>query len=66
MEGLLPDAAARKYGDLRKYGFLLVIVLIVVLPQVISGFDPVGFLIGKPVNWVTEHYLQLAGAIAKS
>ena len=66
MEGLLPDAAARKYGDLRKYGFLLVIVLIVVLPQVISGFDPVGFLIGKPVDWVTGQYLQLAGAISKS
>ena len=66
MEGLLPDAAARKYGELRKVGFLLVIVLIVVLPQVIPSFDPVGFLIGRPVSWVTGQYLQLVGAISQS
>lgn len=66
MEGLLPDAAARTYGQLRKLGFVLVIVLIVVLPQAISGFDPVGFLIGKPVDWATGQYLHVAEAIARS
>ncbi|MFC0588309.1 site-2 protease family protein [Novosphingobium aquiterrae] len=64
MEGLLPERAAAAYGQLRKVGFLLVIVLIVVLPQVIPGFNPVGQLIGAPVNWLTQRYLDIAGAIA--
>ncbi|MEQ1499634.1 MAG: site-2 protease family protein [Novosphingobium sp.] len=64
MEGLLPESAAQAYGNLRKYGFLLVIVLIVVLPQLIPSFDPVGYLIGAPVNWLTGQYLGLVGAIA--
>ena len=64
LEGLLPDQAARRYAALRKYGFVLVIVLIVVLPQLISGFDPVGFLIGRPFNWLTGQYLALAASVA--
>ncbi len=66
MEGLLPDNAARKYGELRKYGFLLVIILIVVVPKLIPSFDPVGLLIGKPVSWLTAHYISLVAAIAGS
>lgn len=65
LEGLLPDSAARAYGSLRKYGFLLVIGLIVVLPQLIPGFNPVGRLIGAPVMWMTDRYLDLAGMIAR-
>ena len=64
LEGLLPDDAARAYGSLRKYGFLLVIGLIVVLPQLIPGFNPIGNLIGAPVRWMTERYLDIAGLIA--
>ena len=64
VEGMLPPAAARRYGALRKYGFMLVIVLIVVLPQLISGFDPVGFLIGRPVTWLFQQYLALAAGVA--
>lgn len=64
MEGLLPERAAAAYGSLRKYGFLLVIGLIVVLPQLIPGFNPVGELIGVPVDWMSQRYLDLAQAIA--
>lgn len=64
MEGLLPQQAARLYGSLRKVGFLLVIGLIVVLPQLIPGFNPVGALIGAPVRWLLERYMELAGLIA--
>ena len=64
MEGLLPPSAAQSYGSLRKYGFLLVILLIVVLPQLIPGFDPVGYLIGRPVDWLTGEYLSLAKQVA--
>jgi Zn-dependent protease len=64
LEGMLPDGAARTYASLRKYGFLLVFGLIVILPQLVPGFDPVGALIGKPVNWLTGQYLDLARAIS--
>ena len=64
LEGMLPEGAARQYSALRKYGFLMVILLIVVLPQLISGFDPIGFLIGRPVNWLIEQYLSLAASVA--
>ncbi|MBS0480752.1 MAG: site-2 protease family protein [Proteobacteria bacterium] len=64
VEGLLPDGAARIYGSLRAYGFLLVILLIVVLPHFIPGFDPVGKLIGAPVNWMIDKYLALASMVA--
>ncbi len=57
LEGLLPDGAARAYASLRQYGFLLVIGLIVVLPSLIPGFDPVGAIIDKPFAWVMDQYL---------
>ncbi len=64
LEGLLPDSMARTYGSLRKYGMLLVILLIVVLPYLIPGFNPVGMLIGQPVSWLTGQYLDLAQAVS--
>ncbi len=59
LEGLLPDGAARAYASLRQYGFLLVIGLIVVLPSLVPGFDPVGAIIDKPFAWVMEQYLAV-------
>jgi len=64
LEGLLPDNLARSYGSLRKYGFLMVILLIVVLPQLIPSFDPVGMLIGRPVDWLTGQYIELARTVS--
>jgi len=64
LEGLLPDSAARSYANLRKYGFLLVLVLIVVLPQLVPGFDPIGILIGHPVDWAIGQYYHLALTVA--
>lgn len=64
LEGLLPERAAAAYGSFRKYGFLLVIGLIVVLPQLIPGFNPVGDLIGAPVDWLSQRYLDIAAGIS--
>ena len=64
VEGLLPDSAARAYAGMRRFGFLLVIVLIVVLPQLIPGFDPVGALIGGPFEWTIGHYESLVSLAA--
>ncbi|MCZ8019901.1 site-2 protease family protein [Novosphingobium sp.] len=60
VEGLLPERAAREYERLRPLGFPLVLLLIVVLPWAIEGFDPVGELVVPPVRWLTGQYLQLA------
>ncbi len=64
VEGLLPRSLVPAFNGLRRYGFFLVLALIVVLPQLIPGFDPVGKLVLPPVLWVTEHYLVLAKAVA--
>ena len=64
VEGLLPERAARQYERLRPLGFPLVLLLIVVLPWAIEGFDPVGELVVPPVRWLTGQYLGLASWFA--
>ncbi len=64
VEGLLPRSLAARFVQLHRLGFLLVLVLIVVLPSLIPGFDPVGRYVLPPVEWLIGHYLALAGAVA--
>lgn len=64
VEGLLPRPLVPAFNGLRRYGFFLVLALIVVLPQLIPGFDPVGKYLLPPVQWMIEHYLVLAQAVA--
>ncbi|MBC2652305.1 site-2 protease family protein [Novosphingobium flavum] len=66
VEGLLPRRLAAAYAGIRRTGFMLVLLLLVVLPQVIPGFDPVGRLVGPPVDWVLGHYLRLADLVANA
>ncbi len=60
VEGLLPRSLVPAFDSLRRYGFFLVLALIVVLPQLIPGFDPVGKIVVPPVQWMTEQYLNFA------
>ncbi|MEO5586135.1 MAG: site-2 protease family protein [Novosphingobium sp.] len=64
VEGLLPRSWVPAYEKLRPLGFPLVLILIVVLPRLIPGFDPVGNLVLPPVQWLTDHYLGLADRVA--
>ena len=64
VEGLLPRKLARAFGRLHKWGLLVMIVLIVVLPWLIPGFDPVGKFVVPPVEWLTGKYLAIAAGIA--
>ena len=64
VEGLLPRGLAQAYGQVRRHGMLLVILLIVILPQLVPGFDPVGWIVMPPFEWLTDRYFQLAAAIA--
>ena len=60
VEGLLPERAAAAYGRVRQVGFALVLVLLVVLPRVVPGFDLVGRFVGPPFDWAYGHVLDLA------
>lgn len=64
MEGLLPRSLAGAYGSLRRYGFLLILVVLVVLPTLIPGFDLVGRVVGPPFTWLSQHYVALAEMFA--
>ena len=64
VEGLLPRSMLPAFGKLRAVGFPLVLLLLVVLPWLIPGFDLVGRYVQPPVAWMTELYLALAAAIA--
>lgn len=64
LEGVLPRPLARSYARMRSGGMLLVILLLVVLPYLIPGFDPVGRFVGPPFNWFAGHYLALANLVA--
>lgn len=64
VEGLLPRPAAEVYGRFRHFGFPLVLLLLVVLPLLIPGFDIVGRYLQPPVAWMTQQYLALAAVVA--
>ncbi len=64
VEGLLPRAAVPAYARLRPIGLPLVLVLLIVLPSLVPGFDIIGRFVLPPVKWVTGHYMALAQAVA--
>ena len=42
---------------LRRYGFLLLIMLLLVIPQLFPGADIVERAVGPPVNWIIRALL---------
>ena len=57
VEGLLPRKAAVHYAKLRRYGFLLLIMLLLVIPHFFPGANIVARTIGPPVNWIIRALL---------
>jgi Zn-dependent protease len=57
VEGLLPRRAAVHYAKLRRYGFLLLVALLFLLPQVFPGADIVDRVVRPPVEWLTAAML---------
>lgn len=57
IEGLLPRRLAVQYAKLRRYGFLLLIVLLLVVPMLFPGADIIERTIGPPVNWIIRALL---------
>lgn len=60
VEGLLPERAAAVYGRVRQLGFALVLILLVVMPRLVPGFDLVGRFVGPPFEWAYGQVLDLA------
>jgi Zn-dependent protease len=63
VEGLLPRRLARRYRRLGRFGFPLLILLLVVVPMVAPGANIVGKVIGPPVDWMIRLLAGTAGLI---
>jgi len=64
VEGLLPRPLAAQWAKIGRFGFLLLILVLVVLPMVFPGADIVGRIVGPPAQAVVDVFLKLAAAIA--
>lgn len=58
--GLLPLELARLWAGLERYGILIVLGLVFLLPR-LTGFDPVGDLLETVLPWAFRVLFQLAG-----
>ena len=64
VEGLLPAQAARKYAAMHSKALLIMILVLVVLPWIAPSLNVVSWLVLPPVEWLSDHYLKIAQAIA--
>ncbi len=64
VEGLLPPQVARKYAAMHGKALLIMILLLVVLPWIAPSLNVVSWLVVPPVEWLSDHYLKIAQAIA--
>jgi Zn-dependent protease len=61
VEGLLPRPLAARYAKLGRYGFLLLILLLVVMPMVWPRLNIIEWIVVPPFKAVLGFYLGLAG-----
>jgi Zn-dependent protease len=52
VEGLLPRPLARRYASIGRFGFLLLIFLLVILPMLVPGANVVERVVGPPADWL--------------
>ena len=57
VEGLLPRRLAVHYRKLGRYGFLLLIILLLVVPMLFPSAKIVERLVGPPANWIIRALL---------
>lgn len=65
--GLLPFALARAWASIERYGIVIVILLVVVLPEMSKDFgtriDPVGWVLNRALPWALMTELHWAAAV---
>jgi Zn-dependent protease len=59
--GVLPLGLARAWAQLERYGIVLVILVVFLLPHLIQGFDPFGDALETVVPWAISLLLRLSG-----
>ncbi|KHK92639.1 site-2 protease family protein [Novosphingobium malaysiense] len=64
VEGVLPPPAARQYERLRPFGFVLLFLVLLVIPQLFPDWNVIERVVVPPVRWIGEHYYHLARAVA--
>ncbi|MEO7177679.1 MAG: site-2 protease family protein [Allosphingosinicella sp.] len=57
VEGLLPRRLARHYRKLARFGFPLLIFVLLVLPMLVPGADVVERVVRPPVEWLLRLFL---------
>jgi Zn-dependent protease len=59
--GILPTPAARAVARLERFGLLIVILLVFLLPRLLPGFDPMGSLLREGAFPILRVIFQLSG-----
>jgi Zn-dependent protease len=60
VEGLLPRSLARQYGQIARYGFPVMLLLLVVLPTILPAANVVQRVVGPPADALTRFFLGIA------
>ncbi|MEH3035701.1 MAG: site-2 protease family protein [Sphingomonas adhaesiva] len=61
--GLLPEPLAQRWDRLARFGFLLLILLLFVIPALVPSANIVQRLVAPPAQALTQVYLSIATAI---
>lgn len=60
VEGLLPRSLASRYGQLARYAFPVMLLLLVVLPTIVPAANVVERVVGPPADALTRFFLGIA------
>jgi len=64
VQGLLPRRLAVEWSKLARFGFPLIIILLVVVPMIWPGASIVAKLVGPPAEWLVQQYLAFSQMFA--
>ena len=60
VQGILPRRLAIEWSKLARFGFPLIIILLVVVPMIWPSASIVPKLVGPPADWLIRRYLDFA------
>ena len=63
VQGLLPRPLAAEYAKLARFGFPIMLLLLVVLPSILPGANVVARVVEPPAQWLSHQYFSLAGVV---
>jgi Zn-dependent protease len=66
MTGLLPPFLAMPYAAIERFGMVILIGLVVILPQLGPNMDVFGWLVQRPVAWLTQNLLAVVDMVART